>query len=308
MVYQSQLGAIRAMLQILPSSREPTWTWERILSVHLPVMLAATRSQARFAGATNQDFFQYKAERQIWFHLWGQHPPAPPFPGIEPPMHLPVPRPPPPPPPVKSPEEQAQELYQAYRRYLATTYPGVDVDALIDQVDQTFTRMVTDEDGPVKKAPPPATQQSLPVDSTNPAPAEQKPAGPIQIFWASMAMTNSSEKRRFLKGLRESKKQPAKAPGALIQADQLTSNSPLPAEASIPAIPQLDNPEHDEWVQSMDLLRSLEERVIRGAHQQEEKPRAEKWHQAQRRADQQFQEWESERAENKKQKEEEDQE
>ncbi|KAN0088997.1 hypothetical protein V8E51_019257 [Hyaloscypha variabilis] len=220
MAYQSQLPAIRAMLQSLPSTREPTWTWESILSVHLPVMLAATRSQARFAGATNQDFFQYKAERQIWFHLWGQQPPAPPFPGIEPPMHLPVPRPPPPPPPVKSPEEQAEELYQAHRRYLATRYPGVDVDAMVNQVNQTFTRMAIGDDGPESSKSPPdngtpppdhnrgcspppnhdctlsPTRQPSPTRGRA-SPPLIRPLVPYQISWANLSRANDEEKARL---------------------------------------------------------------------------------------------------------------
>jgi hypothetical protein len=35
--FESQLGAIKLMLQHLPSTKEPTWTWENILSTRLPL-------------------------------------------------------------------------------------------------------------------------------------------------------------------------------------------------------------------------------------------------------------------------------
>ncbi|KAH8787334.1 hypothetical protein BGZ57DRAFT_880472 [Hyaloscypha finlandica] len=68
MAYQSQLQLIHQLFQQFPT-RKPHWTWEAIIHVHIPAHRAYAQNTPRFSGATNPDFYQYRAELMTWRNL-----------------------------------------------------------------------------------------------------------------------------------------------------------------------------------------------------------------------------------------------
>ncbi|PMD31921.1 hypothetical protein L207DRAFT_536870 [Hyaloscypha variabilis F] len=90
MAFESQIRTILQRFLEIPSTRYPDWTWQDVLAVIEHHRRAVTTAE-RFSTANNPDFLQYRAEFQIWrTFLEGGNEVA--FPGIEPPMHLPVPQ------------------------------------------------------------------------------------------------------------------------------------------------------------------------------------------------------------------------